>query len=46
MPKVIDEASMLSAEFFERVEEMLREVRNSGKPFGGVQLVISGDFFQ
>lgn len=43
---VIDECSMLSAEFFEEMESMLREVRDSGLPAGGVQLVIAGDFFQ
>ncbi|MEW5314863.1 MAG: hypothetical protein WDW38_006328 [Sanguina aurantia] len=43
---VIDEASMVSAEFFEKVEEMLREVRGNGQPAGGLQLIICGDFFQ
>jgi ATP-dependent DNA helicase PIF1 len=43
---VIDECSMLSAEFFQEVECMLREVRDSGLPAGGLQLVVTGDFFQ
>lgn len=37
---------MVSAEFFEKVEEMLREVRGNGQPAGGLQLIICGDFFQ
>ena len=43
---VIDECSMMSAEFFEEVEFMLREVRDSALPAGGLQLVVTGDFFQ
>jgi ATP-dependent DNA helicase PIF1 len=43
---VIEECSMLSAEFFEEVECLLREVRDSALPAGGLQLVIAGDFFQ
>jgi hypothetical protein len=31
---VLDEASMLSAEFFENVEPRLREVRGNDKPAG------------
>jgi ATP-dependent DNA helicase PIF1 len=37
---------MLSAEFFEQMEAMLCEVRDSSLPAGGLQLVIAGDFFQ
>ena len=37
---------MLSAEFFEQMEAMLCEVRDSALPAGGLQLVIAGDFFQ
>ena len=37
---------MVSAEFLERLEQAGRELRGDERPFGGVQLVLSGDFFQ
>ena len=37
---------MVSAELFERLEQAGRELRGNNKPFGGLQLVLSGDFFQ
>lgn len=43
---IVDECSMLSAEAFEAIEERLRWVRNDVRAAGGVQLVLSGDFFQ
>lgn len=43
---VIDEVSMLSAELFEMLELVLRQIRRSEEPFGGLQLVLSGDFCQ
>lgn len=43
---IIDEVSMISAEMFEALEEQAREVRQSQAPFGGIQLVLSGDYFQ
>ncbi|KAK9836342.1 hypothetical protein WJX81_007050 [Elliptochloris bilobata] len=43
---IIDEISMISAELFERLEQAGRELRSNERPFGGVQLVLSGDFFQ
>ncbi len=43
---VIDEISMLSANTFSMVDQVCREVRQSLKPFGGVQVVLVGDFFQ
>lgn len=43
---IIDEISMLSGEFFDKVEQIARNVRNSDKPFGGIQLILSGDFCQ
>lgn len=42
----IDEVSMLSMETFEKVDKLLRIVRDVDKPFGGVRLVLFGDFFQ
>lgn len=43
---IIDEISMVSGELFERLELAGREIRGSQAPFGGIQLVLSGDFFQ
>lgn len=43
---VIEEISMMDAEFFEKVSDYLTIIRKSGKPFGGIQLVMLGDFCQ
>ena len=43
---VVDEVSMLSGEFLEEVEPMLRLARDNDLPAGGVQIVFAGDFFQ
>ena len=43
---IVDEISMISAELLERLEQAGRELRSDERPFGGVQLVLSGDFFQ
>lgn len=43
---IIDEISMLSAELFDKLDFVAREVRGIDKPFGGVQLLLSGDFHQ
>ncbi len=43
---IIDEVSMVSAEFLEQLEQSARQLRGSTAPFGGIQLVLSGDFFQ
>ena len=43
---VIDEVSMVDAELFEKLEGVARAVRRSGLPFGGIQLVVCGDFLQ
>ena len=43
---VIDEISMLPAWFFDLLDQVLRHVRHVDEPFGGLQLVLSGDFFQ
>jgi ATP-dependent DNA helicase PIF1 len=41
-----DEISMMSGELFEKIDEVCRLVRNSDKPFGGLQVVLLGDFHQ
>lgn len=43
---IIDEISMIDAEYFDKLEAVARAVRNSRKPFGGIQLVLCGDFLQ
>jgi ATP-dependent DNA helicase PIF1 len=43
---IIDEISMLNSATFAFAEEFARAVRNSNKPFGGIQVVACGDFFQ
>lgn len=43
---VIDEASMLRRDQFELIEVVLNSVRNDPRPFGGIQMVLVGDFFQ
>lgn len=43
---VIDEISMVDAEFFDKLEAVARKLRGNDKPWGGIQLVATGDFFQ
>lgn len=43
---IIDEISMIDARLFDKLEYLARRIRNKPKPFGGIQLVICGDFFQ
>lgn len=43
---VIDEISMLHDFRLDMVDEVLRAVRETDAPFGGVQVVLCGDFFQ
>ena len=43
---IIDEVSMISPEIFSAMDMILKGFKESNAPFGGVQVVISGDFFQ
>lgn len=43
---VIDEISMLHDYRLDLVDEICRAVRESDKAFGGIQVILSGDFFQ
>ena len=43
---VIDEVSMLGPETFSMVEAVCRAIRQSNDAFGGLQVILVGDFFQ
>lgn len=43
---VVDEISMLHDFRLDMVEEVARKVRGGDRPFGGMQVVLCGDFFQ
>lgn len=43
---VVDEASMLSVELFEQMDLICRAIRTRSLPFGGLQVLLVGDFFQ
>ncbi|HWL51333.1 MAG TPA: PIF1 family ATP-dependent DNA helicase [Chthoniobacteraceae bacterium] len=42
----IDEVSMISAELFEKIDHVFRMVRRDTFPFGGMQIILFGDFLQ
>ena len=43
---IIDEISMIDAEMFDKLESIARTLKRSRDPFGGIQLVLCGDFLQ
>lgn len=43
---IIDEISMLHAKQLELVNQVLQYFKGNQLPFGGIQVVVSGDFFQ
>jgi ATP-dependent DNA helicase PIF1 len=43
---IIDEISMLSPKLFDKLENLARVVRKNDLPFGGIQLILTGDFLQ
>jgi ATP-dependent DNA helicase PIF1 len=43
---IVDEISMLHDYRLDMVDEVLRFVRDSPEPFGGLQVILCGDFFQ
>jgi len=42
----IDEISMISAPLFDLLNDLLKAVRQNDQPFGGLQLILFGDFLQ
>lgn len=43
---IIDEISMLDGDLFQLLEKLARRARGDDKPFGGLQLLLCGDFLQ
>lgn len=43
---IIDEISMVRADAFDYIDRLLRHVKRVDKPFGGIQVVAIGDFYQ
>lgn len=43
---IVDEISMLSAQTLDMVDRVVQAIGWDGRPFGGLQVVLCGDFFQ
>ena len=43
---IVDEISMLRADVLDAMDKRLRQARKSVQPFGGVQMLLVGDFYQ
>jgi len=43
---LIDEVSMISMKIICQIDSIFRAIRESQMPFGGVQIIMSGDFYQ
>lgn len=43
---IIDEVSMLHASFVDMLDKVGKHIRRNEKPFGGLQVIFTGDFFQ
>jgi nucleoside-triphosphatase THEP1 len=43
---IVDEISMIDGEMLSNVERVCRRIKKSAQPFGGMQVVFVGDFFQ
>ena len=43
---IIDEVSMMSQKIFDLLDAVGKSVRKNMKPFGGIQVIFSGDFYQ
>lgn len=43
---IIDEVSMMSKFMFDLIDAIGKKVHNNNKPFGGIQIILSGDFYQ
>jgi len=43
---IVDEISMIHPNLFDKLDLIAKNLRESEKPFGGMQLILSGDFLQ
>jgi ATP-dependent DNA helicase PIF1 len=43
---IIDEISMLTGELLDKLNQLGKRIRSNQKPFGGIQLLLVGDFYQ
>jgi ATP-dependent DNA helicase PIF1 len=43
---IVDEVSMMSQKLFELLDAIGKAVRRNPRPFGGMQVIFSGDFYQ
>ncbi|MBW0494136.1 hypothetical protein O181_033851 [Austropuccinia psidii MF-1] len=43
---IVDEISMLHPDMFEKLSVLCQALREVDEPFGGIQVILSGDFFQ
>lgn len=43
---IVDEVSMLRADVLDAMDQHLKVARKSARPFGGVQMLLVGDFYQ
>ncbi len=43
---IIDEISMLQSSRLDMVNDLAKSIRKNNKPFGGIKVIIVGDFFQ
>lgn len=43
---IVDEVSMLTTELFEKLDSIGRAIREKNAPWGGIQLILCGDYFQ
>ena len=43
---IVDEVSMFSAQHFNLMDHRLRTIYDNNKPFGGISIILSGDFLQ
>ena len=43
---IIDEVSMLTADLLDKLNELAKKIRSNKQPFGGMQVMLVGDFYQ
>lgn len=45
-PLIIDEISMVRVDMFDFIDRLLRDCKGVNLPFGGIQVILVGDFYQ